>query len=40
MANFIFDIEDKKGELVFQSKVSNVKIEKKKIKFCINNDNN
>ena len=40
MANFIFDIEDKKGELVFQSKVSKVKIEKKKIKFCINNDNN
>ena len=40
MANFIFDIEDKKGELVFQSKVSKVKIENKKIKFCINNDNN
>ena len=39
MTNFVFDIENKKGELVFKSKVNSINIEKEKIKFSINKNN-
>ena len=39
MTNFVFDIEKKKGELVFRSKVNTINIEKEKIKFSINKNN-
>ena len=39
MNNFIADIEDKKGELVFNSKVDSIHSENEKIKFSINKNN-
>ena len=39
MTNFVFDIENKKGELVFNSKVNTISIEKEKIKFSVNKNN-
>ena len=39
MNNFIADIEDKKGELVFNSNVDSIHSENEKIKFSINKNN-
>ena len=39
MNNFIADIEDKKGELVFNSNVDSIDSENEKIKFTINKNN-
>jgi L-2-hydroxyglutarate oxidase LhgO len=39
MTNFVFDIESKKGELVFGCKVNTISIEKEKIKFSVNKNN-
>jgi L-2-hydroxyglutarate oxidase LhgO len=39
MTNFVFDIENKKGELVFGCKVNTISIEKEKIKFSVNKNN-
>ncbi len=39
MLNFLNDIEEKKGEIVFNSKVESIQIEKEKIKFSVNKNN-
>ena len=39
MVNFISDIENKKGQLVFNSEVDSIYMDKEKIKFSINKNN-
>ena len=39
MVNFISDIENKKGQIIFKSEVDSIYVDKEKIKFSINKTN-